>query len=98
MNKIKEKKLNSIKLQINEIYDFAQSTVEPDLKEKSTDGFIYSKHDKDKTLTLTNIIDSGLKNRNNPYKFEDIKNELIEIKKIMNKQQIILDSILAKLL
>jgi hypothetical protein len=97
VNKIKEKKLNSIKLQIDEISHFAQSEIDSDLKKNSTDDFISLKEDKDDTITLTNIIDSGLKNKNSPYNFNDIKNELAEIQKVMNNHKIILDSILAKL-
>jgi hypothetical protein len=97
VNKIKEKKLNSIKLQIDEISDFAQSTIETDLKKTSTDDFVTLKKDEDDTITLTNIIDSGLKNKNSTHNFNDIKNELIEIQKVLNNHKIILDSILAKL-
>ena len=97
MNKIKEKKLNSIKLQIDEISNFAQSTIETESKNTSTDNFITLKKDKDDTLTLTNIIDSDLKNKISPDKFNNIKIELIEIKKVLNNHKIILDSILAKL-
>jgi leucyl-tRNA synthetase len=97
VNKIKEKKLNSIKLQIDEISNFAQSAIETDLKETSTNDSITSKEDKDDTLTLTNIIDSGVKNKNSHYNFNDIKNELVEIQNVLNNHKIILDSILAKL-
>ena len=97
MNKIKEKKLNSIKLQIDEISNFAQSTIETESKNTSTDNFITLKKDKDDTLTLTNIIDSDLKNKISPDKFNNIKIELVEIHKVLNNHKIILDSILAKL-
>ena len=97
MNKIKEKKLNSIKLQIDEISHFAQSTIETESKKTSTDNFISLKKDKDDTLTLTNIIDSDLKNKISPDNFNNIKNELVEIQKVLNNHKIILDSILAKL-
>ena len=97
MNKIKEKKLNSIKLQIDEISNFAQSTIETESKNTSTDNFITLKKDKDDTLTLTNIIDSDFKNKISPDKFNNIKIELVEIKKVLNNHKIILDSILAKL-
>ena len=97
MNKIKAKKLNSIKLQIDEISNFAQSTIETDSKNTSTDNFITLKKDKDDTLTLTNIIDSDLKNKISPDNFNNIKIELVEIKKVLNNHKIILDSILAKL-
>jgi hypothetical protein len=96
VNKIKEKKLNSIKLQIDEISHFAQAAIETDLNKTSTDDFITLKNDKDDTITLTNIV-SGLENKNSPYSFNDIKNELAEIQKVMNNHKIILDSILAKL-
>ena len=86
MNKIKEKRLDSIKSEIDEISNFVQSNIETDLKEE-----------KDNTVTLTNIVDSGLKTRNSPFKFNDIKNELSEIKTVLNKHKIILDSILEKL-
>tara|TARA_B110000037_G_scaffold37196_1_gene45609 strand:- start:867 stop:1163 length:297 start_codon:yes stop_codon:yes gene_type:complete len=97
VNKIKEKKLNSIKLQIDEISHFAKSTMDMELKKTSTDDFITLKKDKDDTITLTNIIGSDLKNKISPDNFNNIKNELVEIKKVLNNHKIILDSILAKL-
>lgn len=96
MNKIKEKKLNSIKLQIDEISHFAKSTMDMESKKTSTDDFITLKKDRDDTITLTNIIDSDLKNKISPDNF-NIKNELVEIHKVLNNHKIILDSILAKL-
>ena len=96
MNKIKEKKLNSIKLQIDEISHFAKSTMDMESKKTSTDDFITLKKDRDDTITLTNIIDSDLKNKISPDNF-NIKNELVEIQKVLNNHKIILDSILAKL-
>ena len=96
MNKIKEKKLNSIKLQIDEISHFAKSKTDMESKKTSTDDFITLKKDKDDTLTLTNIIGSDLKNKISPDNF-NIKNELVEIQKVLNNHKIILDSILAKL-
>ena len=96
MNKIKEKKLNSIKLQIDEISHFAKSTMDMESKKTSTDDFNTFKKDRDDTITLTNIIDSDLKNKISPDNF-NIKNELVEIQKVLNNHKIILDSILAKL-
>ena len=96
MNKIKEKKLNSIKLQIDEISHFAKSTMDMESKKTSTDDFITLKKERDDTITLTNIIDSDLKNKISPDNF-NIKNELVEIQKVLNNHKIILDSILAKL-
>lgn len=66
-------------------------------KKTSTDDFITLKKDKDDTITLTNIIGSDLKNKISPDNFNNIKNELVEIKKVLNNHKIILDSILAKL-
>jgi hypothetical protein len=97
VNKIKDKKLNSIKLQIDQISHFAQSAIETNFKKTSADDFITLKEDKDDTIILTNIIDSGLKNKNSPYSSNDIKNELAEIQKVLNNHKIILDSILTKL-
>jgi hypothetical protein len=97
VNKIKEKKLNSIKLQIDEISHFAKSTMDMESKKTSTDDFITLKKDRDDTITLTNIIDSDLKNKISPDNFNNIKNELVEIQKVLNNHKIILDSILAKL-
>ena len=97
MNKIKEKKLNSIKLQIDEISHFAKSKTDMESKKTSTDDFITLKKDKDDTITLTNIIGSDLKNKISPDNFNNIKNELVEIQKVLNNHKIILDSILAKL-
>jgi len=97
VNKIKEKKLNSIKLQIDEISHFAKSTMDMESKKTSTDDFITLKKDRDDTITLTNIIDSDLKNKISPDNFNNIKNELVEIQKVLHNHKIILDSILAKL-
>ena len=96
MNKIKEKKLNSIKLQIDEISHFAKSTMDMESNKTSTDDFITLKKERDDTITLTNIIDSDLKNKISLDNF-NIKNELVEIQKTLNNHKIILDSILAKL-
>ena len=97
MNKIKEKKLNSIKLQIDEISHFAKSTMDMESNKTSTDDFITLKKERDDTITLTNIIDSDLKNKISPDNFNNIKIELVEIQKVLNNHKIILDSILAKL-
>ena len=97
MNKIKEKKLNSIKLQIDEISHFAKSKTDIESKKNSTDDFITLKKDKDDTITLTNLIWSDLKNKISPDDFNNIKNEFVEIQKVLNNHKIILDSILAKL-
>jgi hypothetical protein len=90
VNKIKEKKINSIKSQISEITDLAHSSINNNSNKKA----IVNKTVRENTLTLTKIVDNGLDNLNNN---NEIKNELSNIKFILSKQEKILSDLLIKL-
>ena len=94
MSKIKEKKFNSIKSEMEEIKKFIASNNELDSSEqKKTDYF--NNNDKD-TVTLTEIInkEDKLDNNNN---LGEIKKELIELKEAININKSLLDEILLKI-
>ena len=52
---------------------------------------------KNDTITLTQIVDQSLNNKNKVYNFDDLKLEIDQIKKSLDKQNIILNTILEKL-
>ena len=94
MSKIKEKKLNSIKSEMEEIKKFIVSNNELDNSEqKQTDYF--NNDDKD-TLTLTEVVykEDKLNNNNN---LGEIKKELIELKEAININKNLLNEILLKI-
>ena len=97
MNKIKEKKLNSIKSQIVEITDFAESGYE-DTTEKI---FINKKNDiknKEKdTLILTKIVNSSPKSSNQLDDISFIKDELSIVKLMLSKQEKTMEMILLRI-
>ena len=94
MSKIKEKKLNSIKSEMEEIKKFIVSNNQLDSSEqKQTDYF----HNKDEdTVTLTEIVNKQdkLNNNNN---LGEIKKELIELKEAININKNLLNEILLKI-
>ena len=94
MSKIKEKKLNSIKSEMEEIKKFIVSNNELDSSEqKQTD---YLNINDDDTLTLTQVVnkDDKLNNNNN---LGEIKKELIELKEAININKNLLNEILLKI-
>ena len=94
MSKIKEKKLNSIKSEMEEIKKFIVSNNESDNSEqKQTDYF--NNNDED-TVTLTEIVngEDKLYNNNN---LGEIKKELIELKEAININKRLLNEILLKI-
>ena len=94
MSKIKEKKLNSIKSEMEEIKKFIVSNNELNSSEKKqTDHFNYNKED---TLILTEIVnkEDKLHNNNN---LGEIKKELIELKEAININKSLLNEILLKI-
>jgi hypothetical protein len=97
VNKIKEKKLNSIKSQIVEITDFAESGYE-DTTEKI---FINKKNDiknKEKdTLILTKIVNSSPKSSNQLDDISFIKDELSIVKLMLSKQEKTMEMILLRI-
>ena len=97
MNKIKEKKLSSIKSQINEITNFAESSFEV----KTKKAFINKKDNisnKEKdTLTLTEIVNYGPNVDGQTDDISFIKNELKIVKLMLSKQERILETVLLKI-
>ena len=93
MNKIKEKKLNSIKSEMEEIKKYITSNDMSDIsKENDTD---FTKNNMDDTLTLTKIVKDENKTLN--YKdLDEIKKELIELKHAISDNNEILKEILLK--
>ena len=94
MSKIKEKKLNSIKSEMEEIKKFIVSNNELDSSEqKQTDYF--NNNDED-TLTLTEIVnkEDKLHNNNN---LGEIQKGLIELKEAININKNLLNEILLKI-
>ena len=94
MSKIKEKKLNSIKSEMEEIKKFIVSNNELDSSEqKQTDYFNNNEED---TVTLTEIVnkEDKLNNNNN---LGEIRKELIELKEAININKSLLNEILLKI-
>ena len=94
MSKIKEKKLNSIKSEMEEIKKFIVSNNELNNSEhKQTDS---SNNDDEDTVTLTEIVnkEDKLYNNNN---LGEIKKELIELKEAININKNLLNEILLKI-
>ena len=93
MSKIKEKKLNSIKSEMEEIKNFIVSNNELDsYEQKQTDYF--NNNDED-TITLTKIVNKE-DNFNNNNDLGEIKKELIELKEAININKNLLNEILLK--
>ncbi len=94
MSKAKEKKLNSIKLEIEEIKNFIASNnnlgiseqIEPDLLNKNTND----------TLTLTNIVKKEEDNNNNS-DLDEIKKELKALKASIDNNENLLREVLLKI-
>ena len=94
LSKIKEKKLNSIKSEMDEIKKFIVSNNELDSSEqKQTD---YSNNNDEDTVTLTEIVNKEDKFNNNN-NLGEIKKELIELKEAININKSLLNEILLKI-
>ena len=93
MSKIKEKKLNSIKLEMEEIKKYVTSS--DTLDNTKQDDTIFSNNNLDDTLILTNIVKEENKITN--YRdLEEIKKELKELKHAIIDNNKILKEILLK--
>ena len=94
MNKIKEKKLNSIKSEMEEIKKFIVSNNELDnTKQNKTD---YLNNNDEDTITLTKIVNKENKLHNNNI-LGDIKKELIELREAIDNNKNLLNEILLKI-
>ena len=93
MNKIKEKKINSIKLEMEEIKKYVTSIDK--LDNSKQDDTNYSNNNLDDTLTLTKIVkeENKIININD---LDEIKKELIELKIAVSDNNKILKEILLK--
>ena len=94
MSKIKEKKLNSIKSEMEEIKKFIVSN--NDLGNSEQNEINYSNNNDEDTITLTKIAnkENNLDNNNN---FVEIKKELNELKKAIDINKNLLNEILLKI-
>jgi hypothetical protein len=96
VNKIKEKKLNSIKSQIVEITDFVESSIEDTSKEIFSNKNDNENEGKD-TFILTKIIEPFPKSTSQLDNINFIKDELSVVKSMLSKQEKTLESILLKI-
>mgnify|MGYP005719877607 FL=1 len=94
MSKIKEKKLNSIKSEMEEIKKFIVSS--NDLGNSEQNEINYSNNSDEDTLTLTKIVnkENKLDNNNN---LGEIKKELKELKEAIDINKNLLNEILLKI-
>ena len=94
MSKIKEKKLNSIKSEMEQIKKYiASSDTFDNLKHDDTN---FSNNNLNDTLTLTKIVKQENKIINNN-DLDEIKKELIELKQAISDNNEILREILSKI-
>ena len=94
MNTAKEKRLNAIKSEILEITNFITSNKNDVNTDINTDKEI--KISSNDTLTLTNIVNSEHKIETKD-DLTEIKNELLTLKSMLTKQEIVLKEVLLKI-
>ena len=94
MGKIKEKKLNSIKSEIDEIKKFIVSQNDSNNSENNKTDYLNNK-DED-TLILTKIVQDE-KNYNNNNGLSEIKKDVLELKKAIEINKNLLDKILLRI-
>ena len=94
MSKIKEKKLSTIKSEMEEIKKFILSNDDLDSSEQNKNDYL-NINDED-TLTLTKIVNKKEKISNNNT-LDELKKELIELKNAVNINKNLLNEILSKL-
>ncbi len=94
MNKIKEKKLNSIKSEMEEIKKYITSNDMSDISKENDSDF--PKNNINDTLTLTKIVtdENKILNYND---LDEIKRELIELKSAIDDNKNLLKEILLKI-
>ena len=94
MSKIREKKLNSIKSELEEIKKSIVSTNNLDNSENNkTD---YSNNNDEDTLILTQIVQDE-KNSNNNNELSEIKKDILELKKAIEINKNLLNEILLRI-
>ncbi len=94
MNKIKEKKLNSIKSEIEEIKNFIETKKNLDISEQNRPDF--DNDSQENTLTLTKIFKKEDIDYNNS-DLDNIKKELEILKSYINHNKTLLEEILARI-
>ena len=94
MSTAKEKKLNEIKSEILEITNFVTSNKKDENADTNTNKEI--KINSNDTLTLTNIVNSEQKVKTTD-DLTEIKNELLTLKSMLTKQEIVLKEVLLKI-
>ena len=94
MSTAKEKKLNEIKSEILEITNFVTSNNKDENADINTNKEINI--NSNDTLTLTNIVNGKQKVKTTD-DLTEIKNELLTLKSMLTKQEIVLKEILLKI-
>ena len=94
MSTAKEKKLNEIKSEILEITNFVTSNKKDENVDINTDKEINI--NSNDTLTLTNIVNGEQKVKTTD-DLTEIKNELLTLKSMLTKQEIVLKEVLLKI-
>mgnify|MGYP005622566327 FL=1 len=94
MSTAKEKKLNEIKSEILEITNFVTSNKKDENVDINTDKEINI--NSNDTLTLTNIVNGEQKVKTTD-DLTEMKNELLTLKSMLTKQEIVLKEILLKI-
>ena len=94
MSKTKKKKLNEIKSEILEITNFVTSNKKDENVDINTDKEINI--NSNDTLTLTNIVNGKQKVKTTD-DLTEIKNELLTLKSMLTKQEIVLKEVLLKI-
>ena len=94
MSTAKEKKLNEIKSEILEITNFVTTNKKDENADLNTDKEINI--NSNDTLTLTNIVNGKQKVKTTD-DLTEIKNELLTLKSMLTKQEIVLKEVLLKI-
>ena len=94
MSKIKEKKLNSIKSEIEEIKNYILSNNDTDSSDQNEKDYL--NNNDENTLTLTKIVNKEEKFSHNNT-LDELKKELIELKNAVEINKNLLNEILLKL-
>ena len=94
MSKIKEKKLNTIKSELEEIKKFIVSNTDLDNFEQNETGYL--NNNGEDTVTLTKIVNKENKLHYNKH-LDDIKKELQELRETIENNKNLLNEILLKI-